>query len=169
MPRASIPLLAVFTSLFISSAHIFSLYLSYFLGFHTLISFLSQLTYLSSYIVFAFQAARHPDLYQALTYSQGPVTHPPQTPHLIIVSLAQLSVNPRTNCSITLNPVKVYLSLELEEIKAALKFSSHRGIQIYFCFILPSNHNTQKRKTTAYMSAGGWELCLSQSLNIELV
>ena len=83
------------------------------------------------------------------------LTHPPQTPHLIIVSLAQLSVNPRTNCSITLNPVKVYLSLELEEIKAALKFSSHRGIQIYFCFILPSNHNTQKRKTTAYMSAGG--------------
>ena len=67
------------------------------------------MTHLSSYIFFAFRAAKHPDFYQALTYSQGP----PQTSHFIIVSLAQLSVNPRTNCSITLNPVKVYLSLEL--------------------------------------------------------
>lgn len=33
------------------------------------ISFLSQLTYLSSYIFFAFWAAKDPDLYQASTYS----------------------------------------------------------------------------------------------------
>lgn len=95
----------------------FFLHFSYFLGFYTLISLLCWPSGYMTHLITpysAFQAAKHPYLYQpsALAFEDR-FPNIPQIPHPILVSQVQSSVNPRTNCSITPNPVKVDLSFEL--------------------------------------------------------